>query len=109
MMGAYSSSVSNSSSKPLKATVGSSNNYSKRSSSRGKSPPIVSAGVSSVASQQGSNSNTNVNMISSSALSQNLANNSPSGASQKVASANESGAVQTNSSTSTVVPAAPTK
>jgi hypothetical protein len=89
--------------------VGSSNNYSKRSSSRGKSPPIVSAGIPSVASQQGSNANTNVNMISSSALSQTLANNSPSGASQKVASANQSGAVQTNSSTSTIVSAAPTK
>ena len=81
-----------------KTTVGSANNYSKRSSSRGKSPPLVSASISNVASNPASNANKNVNSISSSAANQQLPNSSSPGTTQKMVSTNQSGAVQINSS-----------
>jgi len=99
-------STTSGSSSGKKIATGSTNNYSKRSSSRGKSPPIVSAAISNVASNQASNANTDIN--SSSGVNQPLANSSSSGASQKVVSSNPSGAVQINSSTS-IVSAATTK
>ena len=77
-----------------KTTVGSASNYSKRSSSRGKSPPVVSAAISNAAGIPASNANTNI----SSSGNQPLANKSSPGSSQKVVSANPSGAVQINSS-----------
>jgi hypothetical protein len=94
--------VSNSNIKSVKAPAGAANTYAKRSSSRGKSPPIVSAAVLNVAPNPTTNANTNINTPSSTTVTQ----SSPS---SKAASANSSGAVQTNSTTTSVVSAAQAK
>ena len=94
--------------KSIKSSTGGSNSYSKRSSSRGKSPPIVSAAVSSTNSHQTSNANSTIDAASPTCLNPSLASSSSLGAPQKAVVANLSGAVQTNSSNS-VVSAATTK